>query len=335
MPVRSVKSPAKCFFLASGADMAPPEWRTRPPRPSDRERWWGLLAVAMYRAKIREWAAGLDAFGIPLIPVVIPRSGRSDWHGRLYKRGHGPPLLPFRFVSRGFNLLRCAWNGNRAIVYWLAMRGRVEGGERDKPHKGRRKDHPSWTEILYWNATHPTRPRDVIGISPQAQLQALAEAVRKYRRGARPKIPNYAKSSDLYSAYRRRKPVPAMRNAPFVSFGRGPQRQPSNAAELAEMQSAGTLGMPSRRAAVAAGLPPWLLFAPRIDAELWHLDGRWLVTRGGWAWEVFGDGSTDMGLVANYFDGQQWAQIRPDDENVPERVRRVFFLVSAGREVAA
>lgn len=333
MPFRAVKTPEKCFFLASGQDMSPPEWGAVVPR-AERLRWWGLLANEMYQAKQKEWRKNLDAYGQPLVPVRLPRTKqRSDWHGKRYVEGFGPPLLPFFFTSRGFNLLRVGWNENRAIVFWLSRRGRVPT----------RKRKPTWTEILWIHATQAKITRDVIGLSPEGLTEALGKALRRYRAGRVAMEPSYPATTDLGSSYYRVKPAPLRRGSPFVRFGapRGVVNAASMTAYASTTVAAAVAPVPSRGPFAAARPRPLVVGASVLplvlsftDPEKVYRKGeRWVVIQPPWGWEVLKDGSTELALLPYFAEEGGWEEVDPGSA-VPERVLRVLDAVR-GEGVAA
>lgn len=308
MPLRAVKRPDRCYFAASGPDMEPPEWAGRKIVPGERRRWWGLLAGELKRAKVDEWKAGLDAYGVPLVRVKLPRRGRSDWHGRRYREGRGPALLPFprRSLSRGLNLLRASANERRAVVHWPNLAGKIGPG----PHLG-------WCEILYIHAVEAGVTRDVVGISPAGLLGALSAALAKFRAGGR------------------RWAVPTARGSAFgVRFaaGRPARIQAQTPATVAGRMLTAHTGpyRPTPAHTEPVILIPWIFFGPDRETRLYRLGERWLIARGPWGWEVLGDGTTDLALLTLYEAEGEWERVEPDDEDVPKRVRRAFDAAEAG-----
>jgi hypothetical protein len=146
--------------------------------PTDRQRraYYAILAVELWYQKQLELSEGLDARGEPLAPVKLPRKGRSDWHRKYYRRGQGPPLMPFLTASRTRNLLRYRSNEREAVVYWAAIK--APGAKY------------TWPEILNFHANGevPGAPaRNVVGLSPDGVVVAVGRAIKRYRIGSGPR----------------------------------------------------------------------------------------------------------------------------------------------------
>ena len=192
MPLVERRQGRRAYFAVSGPDVEPPEWtrfappyqEIRPPSARQRRTYYAILAAELWHQKQVELSEGLDARGDALVPVKLPRKGTSDWHGRKYRKGTGPPLMPFRIDSRTRNLLRYRSNEREAVVYWAAIRAP------GSPY--------TWPEILVFHAEGLVRGapvRNVIGISPDGLLLAVDRAIKRYRIGSGPRKPELPTTS--------------------------------------------------------------------------------------------------------------------------------------------
>jgi hypothetical protein len=201
-------------FRVSGRDVWPPEWNQSPPSQRQRRKYFAILAVELWHQKQASLAAGEDRHGEPLVDVKRPRKGTSDWHGRPYRQGSGPPLAPYRSDSRVRNLLRVRSDTRSATVYWVAA-----------PLGGKRK--PGWPktfpELLVIHANGSAGViRDVIGLPDARLLLAVERAVRRWRLGKGPRPMELPPTSRLGATRRQSsRPEPDTRNRVRTTLGRG------------------------------------------------------------------------------------------------------------------
>jgi hypothetical protein len=180
-------------FRVSGRDVWPPEWHRKPPSRRQRIRYFRILKSEIYNQKMASLAAGEDRYGEPLAPVRRPRGGQSDWHGKPYRRGSGPPLSPFGPQSRTRNLMRARSDSRSVVISWVPARLR-------KPRPGGPK---TFTEIIVLHATGRAGTgrkgqttgvvRDIVGLPDARLLLAVERAIRRWRLGEKPRpmeLPN-------------------------------------------------------------------------------------------------------------------------------------------------
>lgn len=197
MPLIANATGRRAYFRVGGWDTEPPEWLGSPPSRRQRARYYRILASELWHQKQASLAEGEDAYGTPLAPVRRPRSGTSDWHGRPYRNGGGPPLMPYRVESRTRNLLRVRSDTRSAIVYWipapLPNRKRGSGGPKTFP------------ELLILHATGRAGTgrkgqvsgiiRNVIGLPDARLIVAVETAIRRWRLGEKPRPLNLPATS--------------------------------------------------------------------------------------------------------------------------------------------
>jgi hypothetical protein len=181
MPLYATARNRTARFRVSGWDVVPPEWRSKPPSRRQRLRYFAILEVEVYQQKMASLAAGEDRHGAPLVDVRRPRSGVSDWHGRPYRRGSGPPLSPYRTESRVRNLMRSRHDSRSVTISWIPapLRNPRPGGPRTFPEllvlhaEGRAGNgRKGGTTGIY---------RDVIGLPDARLLLAVERSVRRWR----------------------------------------------------------------------------------------------------------------------------------------------------------
>ena len=225
MPLTATASGRVARFRVSGWDTQPPEWRSRPPSRRQRIKYYRILAAELYLQKQASLAAGEDRHGEPLAEVKRPRSGTSDWHGKPYRRGTGPPLAPYRADSRVRNLLRVRSDTRSATVYWVAA---PLGGKRKPGSTGPR----TFPELLVIHATGVAGTgrkgqvtgivRDVIGLPDARLLVAVERAIRRWRLGKGPRPVDLPATSRAGATRRQaRKPEPESRRRVRTRLGRG------------------------------------------------------------------------------------------------------------------
>ena len=222
MPLYATARNRTARFRVSGWDCQPPEWRSKSPSRRQRIKYYRILAAELYLQKQASLAAGEDRHGSPLAPVRLPRSGTSDWHGRPYRRGTGPPLAPYRADSRARNLLRVRSDSRSATIYWVAAPlGKARpGGPRTYP------------ELLVLHATGMAGTgrkgqvtgivRDIVGLPDARLLLAVERAIRRWRLGKGPRPINLPATTRAGATRREaRRPEPETRRRVSTRLGRG------------------------------------------------------------------------------------------------------------------
>ena len=319
MPLVERRQGRRAYFAVSGSDVEPPEWtrfappyqEIRPPSARQRRTYYAILAAELWHQKQVELSEGLDARGDALVPVKLPRKGTSDWHGRKYRKGTGPPLMPFRIDSRTRNLLRYRSNEREAVVYWAAIRAP------GSPY--------TWPEILVFHAEGLVRgapARNVIGISPEGLALAVERSIKRYRIGSGPRKPELPRTTRMGASKREAKrPEPG--GDPFdVRFKR-----------IGVLERVGRTVMRLFRRETPP-LPqdaqPLPALVPAGQTLLYRLGTRWLVVRGRRAWTISAGGTVSRRPLSAY-QGQAWQPVNPLDPMVPAAVLDFWRRVSEGR----
>lgn len=324
MPLVARKSGARAYFVVGGPDVEPPEWtraappyqELRPPSRRDRFRFYAILASELWHQKQVELSEGLDALGVPLAPVKLPRRGTSDWHRRKYRVGKGPPLMPFLVDSRTRNLLRARSNDREAVVYWAAIKA-----------PGARL---TWAEIVVAHAEGRVRGapvRDVIGLSAEGIAEAVTRAIRRYRTKSPPRPLDYPRTT-RWNATRRQRSRPEAGGDPFsVRFQRvgivdrlkGTVMRLFRAAEKPP---------PKKREEPAADQDVISASGPLGEVKVYRRGDRWLVVKGRRAWVAVGDRVRRFPLAS--FAGQRWTRVGIFDPSIPPMVAALIAEISAG-----
>jgi hypothetical protein len=215
MPLYATARNRTARFRVSGRDCWPPEWATRPPSTRQRRKYFAILAVELYLQKQASLAAGEDYQGDLLAEVKRPRKGTSDWHGRPYRGGSGPPLAPYRTTSRVRNLLRFKSDSRSASVYWIPapLGGRKPGSKGPK----------TYPELLVIHANGSAGVmRNVIGLSPARLLVAVERSIRRWRLKLGPRPAELPKTSRAGATRRQaNRPEPGPRGRVSTRLGRG------------------------------------------------------------------------------------------------------------------
>jgi hypothetical protein len=221
-------------FRVSGRDVWPPEWSARPPSRRQRIKYYRILAAELYLQKQASLAAGEDRFGDPLVDVKRPRKGTSDWHGRPYRRGSGPPLAPYRSDSRVRNLLKFKSDSRSATIYWPPI-----------PLRNRRPRGPqTFPELLVIHAQGRAGVvRDVIGLPDTRLLLAVERSVRRWRLGKGPRPPKLPNTSRAGATRRQSsRPEPDTRTRVSTRLGRGARDADSRGPWLVQRLVGGLFG---------------------------------------------------------------------------------------------
>jgi hypothetical protein len=320
VPLVERRQGRRAYFAVGGPDVEPPEWtryappyqEIRPPSARQRRQFYQILASELWHQKQNELSQGLDARGVPLAPVKLPRKGKSDWHRRPYRKGSGPPLMPYRIDSRTRNLLRVRSNDRQAVVYWAAKR--APGAKL------------TWPEILVAHAEGLVRgapARNVIGISPDGLRLATERAIKRYRIGSGPRPIDLPRTT-RWDATRREARKAEAGGDPFdVRFQR-----------VSILERVGrTVMRLFRRPAppLPEGAEPLPEMVPVGETRLYRLGTRWLVIRGRRAWSVTSDGVASRRSLAA-LRGQAWRRVDPASAEVPPAVRAFWRRVDRGGE---